>query len=513
VTVRIGPGLSTRLLSAAAPALMGTLIAIALAAPGCAATIVVTTGADDLAANGNCTLREAVQAASTNLAVDLCAAGSLAPDLVLLPQDAELGLGEIEISGSLGPLTLRGATSGQPPSIHPAAVNPSRLFSLNDGVDITFESLVLEGGVNDNSGGAVRASDVDFTARYVTFRSNTAPVAGGLQFFATGALHLLLDHCSFTSNQASADDTEARGGGVLIFVGAGATARIVDTEFTGNAAATVPGGFGASGGGLQAEIGTASTLIVERSTFTQNQVDPQDLQGADGSAALLRVSGAGSRLVVVDSVFTGNDIVQPVGGGFASTLFAFAADGAELVLDRLRLSNNDFGEPGRHLHLFGFGTATIAASNLLLANGPADGLGLDCGDGDCRVGQVTITGHGQRAALLQAFFAGEIRLENSILFAPHAVAVVGAVVVDGSNLADGTDPQFANAASGDYRLAAGSPAIDFGDSGLASVGPFDLGHAPRVAGLDTDAGAYEFDALFADGFESGDRGAWSAGVP
>jgi CSLREA domain-containing protein len=493
------------------------LLACPLAAPGLAATILVTTGVDDLTANGNCTLREAFQAAQTNLAVDLCAAGTLAHDLVLLPQDAELELGEIEISASLGPLTLRGAAGGPPPSIHPAAANPSRLFSLNDGVDITFESLVLEGAVDDNSGGGVRASDVDFTARYVTFRSNVAPVGAGLYYSATGDLHLLLDHCAFIANQASGEGGggggEARGGGALVFIGAGATARIVDTEFTGNIAATEPGGFGASGGGLKADIGSASTLFVERTTFTQNRVDPQGLQGAEGSGAYLVVSGAGSRLVVVDSAFTGNDIVQPAGNSFAGALHAAAMDGAELVLDRLRLENNDFGEPGRHIHLYGLGTATISVTNLLLANGPTEGLGLTCGDGDCRVGHATITGHGERSAFLQALLGGELRLENSIFFAPHAMTAVGAVVVDGSNLTGGTDPQFTNPAGGDYRLAAGSPAIDLGDATLASVGPYDLDHASRVAGLNTDAGAYEFGSLFADGFESGDRGAWTATLP
>jgi hypothetical protein len=45
---------------------------------------------------------------------------------------------------------------------------------------------------------------------------------------------------------------------------------------------------------------------------------------------------------------------------------------------------------------------------------------------------------------------------------------------------------------------------------LGSVGPYDLAHAPRVVGVDTDAGAYERGGLFSDGFESEDGGAWSA---
>jgi CSLREA domain-containing protein len=490
------------------------LLAAMFAAPGFAATITMTTSSDDLTANGNCTLREAVKAAQTNLAVDLCSAGSLAQaDLILVPQEAVLELGEIEVVGDSGPLILRGATAGTPPSIHSLGGSPSRLFSLNTGANVTLLSLVLEVGFDDNSGGAVRASDVDLVARDVTFRSSFAPVGGGLEYSASGNHHLVLDRCRFTSNGASGENGEAQGGGARIFLGTGASGRIVDTEFAGNGAETAPGGFGAAGGGLYAEVTSASSLVIERSRFSLNRVDPQGTHGGEGSGAKLRASGIGARLVVVDSAFLGNNVVQPVGGDYTGALNAFVADGAELILDRLRLEDNDPGEPGRHLVLSAFGDATITASNLLLADGPANGLSVDCGDGDCRLGHATITGHGARAAFLQAFSAGEIRLENSILFGPHFVAAVGSVVVDASNLDDGTNPQFVNAAAGNYRLAAGSPAIDFGNAALASVGPYDLAHAPRVVGLDTDAGAFEFGALFADGFESGDRGAWSATLP
>ena len=46
-------------------------------------TITVNTFADDLAANGNCTLREAIQAANTDSTVDACPAGSGADTIVL----------------------------------------------------------------------------------------------------------------------------------------------------------------------------------------------------------------------------------------------------------------------------------------------------------------------------------------------------------------------------------------------------------------------------------------------
>ena len=59
---------------------LGILLAIAASAalplrPVEAATIAVTTTVDELNADGDCSLREAVRAANTNLAVDACTAG------------------------------------------------------------------------------------------------------------------------------------------------------------------------------------------------------------------------------------------------------------------------------------------------------------------------------------------------------------------------------------------------------------------------------------------------------
>ncbi len=484
----------------------------AFAASAWTATIPVTTTADDLAVNGNCTLREAVQAAQTDLAVDACPAGGLAQaDLVEVPGDHTLTLGEIVVTAGSGPLILRGLSPAS--TIRGLIATPSRLLSLQEDTDVTLEALVLRVGSHDSSGGAIRAGQADLVARDVTFTFNFAPLGGALSYFASGGHRLVLEHCRFAGNQAGSAMGDALGGGARISINSGATARIVDSNFEGNEAVAEPGADNATGGGLYAIVGAGSSVELVRSTFTLNRVDPQPAGGGEGSGAYLSANGSGARLIVVDSVFLANNVVQPSATEFTGALRTFVSDGAALVLDRVRLENNDVGEPGRHLVLMTLGTATLSATNLLLANGPATGLSVDCADGNCRVGHTTIAGHASRAAFLTAAGAGELRLENSILFAGHSVSVVGPVVVDASNLGGGTNPEFVNAAAGDYRLAANSPAIDFGDATLDSVGPYDAAHAPRVAGGDTDAGAFEFGSLFGDGFASADAGAWSGVLP
>lgn len=67
--------LSSKTLVFGLVATLMTLMVLLAAKPAQAATITVTSTADDSAANGNCTLREAITAANTDAAVDQCAAG------------------------------------------------------------------------------------------------------------------------------------------------------------------------------------------------------------------------------------------------------------------------------------------------------------------------------------------------------------------------------------------------------------------------------------------------------
>ena len=75
-----------------------------------AANITVTTTDDELNADGDCSLREAIQAANTDAAVDACAAGS-GPDTSTPPAGAYTlsiaGAGEDAIA--TGDLTIYGA--------------------------------------------------------------------------------------------------------------------------------------------------------------------------------------------------------------------------------------------------------------------------------------------------------------------------------------------------------------------------------------------------------------------
>jgi hypothetical protein len=177
----------------------------------------------------------------------------------------------------------------------------------------------------------------------------------------------------------------------------------------------------------------------------------------------------------------------------------------------------NLGTPGRNQGVIQVAGATpLVVSDLLVADGDGAGLFLATSGTTCTLtaGNLTVAGHPDTGLQLSEQSC-PLRIENSIVFGNATSSGTNHQVFSGSPEVSaesliGIDPEFVDAASGDYRLAAGSPAVGAGDAGFASVGPFDAVHGPRVVGAELDLGALERGALFADDFEHGDALAWSA---
>ncbi len=82
--------------------------------------------------------------------------------------------------------------------------------------------------------------------------------------------------------------------------------------------------------------------------------------------------------------------------------------------------------------------------------------------------------------------------DNACTKAPQNTQVFNCILWGNSNSNDAEDPLFVGAPGGDYRLRAGSPAIDTGDSNYADeAGESDLAGNARVQGEKIDRGCYE----------------------
>ena len=126
-----------------------------------AAAIAVTTTTDELADDGDCSLREALRAAGEDRAVDACPAGH-GPDTVVVPAGTyalSRAAEEPEDAGLTGDLDVHGALSivgaGQSATIIDAH-QIDRVLHVHPDADVTVADLTMQGGI-------VPAGDPDAT--------------------------------------------------------------------------------------------------------------------------------------------------------------------------------------------------------------------------------------------------------------------------------------------------------------------------------------------------------------
>ncbi|MEM7194128.1 MAG: choice-of-anchor Q domain-containing protein [Pseudomonadota bacterium] len=229
--------------------------------------IVVTTIRDDdpPLLDDKCSLREAIEAANTNSAVDSCAAGTGAGSdqitfFVATPS-------EIKLVDELDPITdsliIRGLGSN---NLSIDGDNSSRHFEFSGGPNFTYvlEHITLKNG-RDTSGGSLLVGVGNVvTIDNVVFDSNVATNGGGairVDNALTGQNTLNIRRSTFSNNSSGGPSTAG-----AVSVGRGSAVDVSESTFINNSANGSQGGaIAVSGGAL------ASTLTINLSTFFGNQ--------------------------------------------------------------------------------------------------------------------------------------------------------------------------------------------------------------------------------------------------
>jgi CSLREA domain-containing protein len=381
------------------------------------ANILVNTCDDELNSDGDCSLREAIEAANTDTAVDACLAGS-GHDYITLPactytlsipganEDANQ-TGDLDI---LDDLTIYGAgvdttvvdadQLDRIVQIHPghtaeiddltvtgglvvdddgSAIENLGTLTLNDAIvrGNTLQSASSYGGAVANS--AV-AQDATVTVNHSLIAENTAPCCAGLQNAAMNgfAAELLLDHTSVMSNTAAMFS-----GGVYngFWFGTGGEAilTLTDSLIAANSAL----GMGSVGGGGIYSTGWEAAnsyawLTLERTTVRDNTATNEPgLQGAKGAGVAIWETTT----TVLDSTISGNTGtgvggVQPALGG------GMAIWDSDVTLSNTTVSGNQvLGEAGGSGAGGGISLATndtpasLTLLNVTLAGNSGDGAG------------------------------------------------------------------------------------------------------------------------------------------
>jgi CSLREA domain-containing protein len=274
------------------------------------AIITVTSLADNLTADGQVTLREAIQAAQTEASVDGSTAGSGADTIVFAHGLTAGGPATINLSvvgdNSWGPsaflvstpITLRGPTGSNGITIARlgAAAN-MRHFKIDDGGDLTLENLTLkDGGGIDGAfnapGGSIVLASFSPTARLTMLNStltNNMSWYGGAIDNAGGTVNLT--NCTLTNNST----TSTTGGGINSYASGQVT--LTNCTLSGNSARYRGGA-----------IGNEATLTLNNCTLSGNSAAEggADLYNwEDGTATLnnsiLANSLAGANLYQKDN--------------------------------------------------------------------------------------------------------------------------------------------------------------------------------------------------------------------
>ncbi len=316
-----------------------------------------------------------------------------------------------------------------------------------------------------------------------------------------------------------------RGAGVDVRVYTGGQAHFRNTRVTGNMNTTPfnPGGLS----GFSAEAEGSGVLSVESCVIADNTAQAPAAITIYGVGANI-IAQDDSRVTVTDTVIRGNratgesEHAQGIGislslSGNASGVFSgnLAADnvsllpatstvsGAGWTIDadgHARLDARDNIASGNGADSAAEGYQTMLSLHGEDVSGTAtewlvcDALGPSIGGVSASLGALVTSSNwtvANNPGIGLRWHYDDVRLVNSIVSLNGTDVVASEPGLDPTVLVS-ADPLFVDAAGGDYRLRAASPAIDAGRDLGDDASTHDLAGAPRLVGTAVDLGAYEY---------------------
>jgi CSLREA domain-containing protein len=331
---------------------------------GPGAVISVTTTDDELNSDGDCSLREAIQAANTNAAVDACTPG-MGADTVLVPAGTYLltipGAGENgNQTGDLDILdhvTLTGDGAGL--TILDGN-NLDRVLHMWTGLTVEINALtVTHGRVVDVQGGGI-LNQGTLTLNDVSLLENQVVSSGGQGGGGLANVALSYDS-SATLSDCLVDANEARAaGGILSASGTGRTSELTlnDSTVSNNTASWVAGGLYA--GFFTGAQNAASNMVVLNSIVEGNTSSTAEAGGIEavGRAA----SNVITSLTVDHSTVAGNTSSTAEGGGIAAVTTAGDTLAVTVTVAHSTIEGNTAGAYGGGIDAGSYGLGNLGVS-------------------------------------------------------------------------------------------------------------------------------------------------------
>lgn len=238
-----------------------------------AADIAVTETADELNNDGDCSLREAVQAANTDAAVDACTAGAGA-DVIYVPagfyllslvgagEDAN-ATGDLDISSDL---TLLG---DGPPNTYIDGFNADRVLHVTTvSMTVNIANLTVQFGNTPSQGGGLMARGTVNVSNSVFYGNTANTCCGGIFVLGDSDILNVIDS-SFLFNTGD----NSGGGGAI---GSNGTVNVANSTFSNNQT-------NENGGAMV----TAGSTYLTNVTIVDNTADTDSDGGEGGALAAL----------------------------------------------------------------------------------------------------------------------------------------------------------------------------------------------------------------------------------
>ena len=236
------------------------------------ASVITVNKSSDINNNndGGCNLREAVEAANNNQAVDGCVAGS-GVDIIIVDVNQAIQLNsEIEIKSGMSIRAPFGAST----PVEIRAASNQRIFEVfpiqGAGQIFEFDSLkLMNGNAGNGSGGAIYIHNnqtigliSQIFIRQCEFENNTGFNGGAIAITDTNTTtKVTIRESTFTGNQATDN-----GGAVYIEEGTSAEMTLMKNVFTNNTA------VGSGGAVLIADTGDTA-FTIQSNQFNRNMSD------------------------------------------------------------------------------------------------------------------------------------------------------------------------------------------------------------------------------------------------
>lgn len=359
--------------------------------------------------------------------------------------------------------------------INASASGRGLMLNLSGTANLTVRSIQIVGGLSDQSGGGA----------WVALQNNAFLRLASLRFV-------------FDSVQAHASNF-GFGGALYVSATEQAAAIIEDSDFLSNSTTNSQGSV--SGTGVFVSVDSSSNVLVQRCIFDGNSATAANGFVANGVGVYGIVRDV-AKLSVVESRFLANRIVGD--GGAQGAYFDIGCGGACQVALTRNVFDGNRGAPGQfQLAVSNFGSANnqaiVRVDNSVIARGEASGASLSSTTARITAVNLTVAAHPGTGLQLDGNWA----LTNSIARNNFSDVISGTFGISTNNVIGTTDPLFADAANGNYRLTAASPARNAGTpTPTGGLGLFDLLGEARNNESAPDIGAYEFgDLIFRNRFE------------